>query len=105
LVKKVDSKIGENAALKSFVVILTDSGEKAAEDLRKLGKDGGISHVPLTLHQDPAGPPDYEIAKDADVTVLMWSKHKVKVNRAYKGELTDDDIRTIVADIPKVLGN
>ena len=34
----------------------------------------------------------------------MWNGHKVKVNHAYKGELTEEDIRTIVADIPKVLG-
>jgi predicted TIM-barrel fold metal-dependent hydrolase len=104
LVKKIDSKIGENDALKSFVVILTDDGEKAADDLRKLARDGSVKHVPLTLHQDPAGPSDYEIAKDADVTVLMWKGHKVKVNRAYKGELTEADVRDIMADIPKVLG-
>ena len=35
----------------------------------------------------------------------MWKGAKVKVNHAFKGELTDEDIRTIVADIPKVLGD
>ena len=30
---------------------------------------------------------------------------KVKANHAFKGELTDEDIRAIVADIPKVLGD
>ena len=33
----------------------------------------------------------------------MWNGHKVKVNHAFKGELTEKDIRAIVADIPKVL--
>jgi hypothetical protein len=103
LVKQIDSKIGEENKLKGFVVILTREGEKASEDLRKLAKDAGIKHVPLTIHQDPAEVPDYDLSKDADITVLMWSGHKVKVNHAYKGELTDKDIRTIVADIPKVL--
>ncbi len=105
LVKQIDAKIGENGALKSFVVILTDQGEKAADDLRKLAKDRSIQHVPLTLHQDPAGPSDYDIARDADVTVLMWRKHEVKVNRAYKGSLTDAEVRAIVADVPKVLSD
>ena len=99
-------KIGENRNLKSFVVILTERTDKtAAGDLKKLAEDAGIKHVPLTLHQDPVGPADYEIARDADFTVLMWKGSKVKVNHAYKGELTDEEVRAIVADIPKVLGN
>ncbi|HEV3165831.1 MAG TPA: hypothetical protein VGZ22_17515 [Isosphaeraceae bacterium] len=105
LVKQIDEKIGENGQLKSFVVVLTSKGDKTADDLKKLAKDASIKHVPLTMLQDPAGPPDYELAKDADITVLMWKGHKVKVNRAYKGELTDQEVRTIVADIPKVLGD
>jgi nucleotide-binding universal stress UspA family protein len=104
LVKQIDDKIGENKKLKSFVVLLTREGDKAAEDLRTLAKDAGIKNVPLTIHGDPAEVPDYELSKGADVTVLMWSGHKVKVNHAFKGELTEENIRTIVADIPKVLG-
>ena len=73
LVKKIDEKIGEDNKLKAFVVVLTERTEKtAAEDLKKLAEEAGIKHVPLTLHQDPDGPADYEIAKDADFTVLMW---------------------------------
>ena len=30
-------------------------------------------------------------------------RHKVKVNHAFKGELTAENIRTIVDDLPKVL--
>jgi hypothetical protein len=33
LVKQIDKKIGENASLKSFVVIMTKDGEKTGEDL------------------------------------------------------------------------
>ena len=84
---------------------LTSKGEQPAEDLKKLAKDAGIKHVPLTMVEDPDGPPDYEIAKDADITVLMWNEHKVKVNHAYKGELTDEDIEAIVADISKILSD
>ena len=105
LVKQIDDKIGENKKLKSFVVILSREGDKAAGDLRKLASDAGIKNVPLTVHQDPAELPDYELSKDADVTVLMWAGHKVKVNHAFKGELTEKDVRTILADIPKLLGD
>ena len=106
LVKKIDEKIGENNKLKAFVVILTERTDKrTAAELKKLAEEAGIKHVPLTLHQDPAGPADYEIARDADITVLMWKGTKVKANHAYKGDLTDEEVRAIVADIPKVLGD
>ncbi len=106
LVKQIDKKIGENGKLKSFVVILTAKDDKSTADaLQKLAKDDGVRHVPLTLHQNPEGPGDYEIAKDADVTVLMWKNHKVKVNHAYKGELTEKQVQEVVADIPKLLSD
>ena len=103
LVKQIDKKIGENSALKSFVVIVPKKGDKPANDLKKLAKDASIKHVPLTIGESPDGPPDYELAKDADITVLMWNRHTVKVNHAYKGVLTGDNIRDIVTDIRKVL--
>jgi hypothetical protein len=105
LVKQIDQKIGENDRLKSFVVIIPPKGIKPVEELKKLAADAGIRHVPLTIGESPDGPPDYEVAKDADITVLMWNQHRVKVNHAYKGELTDKDRSTIVADIPKLLSD
>ena len=105
LVKQIDQKIGENGQLKSFVVITTRQKDTTAEELRKLAKDASIKKVPLTMFGEPGGPPDYELARDADVTVMMWKEHRVKVNLGYKGELTDKDIQTIVADIPKILGD
>jgi nucleotide-binding universal stress UspA family protein len=105
LVKQIDSKIGENGKLKSFVVILSRDAEKSAADLRKLASDAGVKHVPLTVHGDPAEVPDYELSRSADVTVVMWSRHKVKAARGYKGELSEDNIREILSDVPKVLGD
>ena len=105
LVKQIDSKIGENNKLKSFVVILSRDGDKAAADLKKLASDASIKNVPLTVHGDPAEVPDYEISKAADVTVVMWSGHRVKAAHGFKGELTDQNIRTILSDVPKILGD
>ncbi len=103
LVKQIDEKIGENSKLKSFVVIIPKKGDKPADDLKKLAKDAGVKHVPLTIGESPDGPPDYEVAREADFTVLMWREGKVKVNHAYKGELTDKEVRAIVTDIRKIL--
>jgi hypothetical protein len=105
LVKQIDKKIGETPKLKSFVVILTPDGATTAPALKKLAADAGVKNVPLTIHGDPAEVPDYEVSKAADVTVIMWSKHKVKVSRGFKGELTDADVQSIMADVPKVLAD
>jgi hypothetical protein len=105
LVKKIDEKIGENGKLKSFVVLIPKKGENPADRLKALANDSGIKNVPLTIGESPDGPPDYEVAGDADVTVTMWRMHKVKVSRGFKGPLTDKDITAIVDDIPKVLND
>lgn len=103
LVKQLDSKIGENNKIKSFVVLLSQDKDKASEQLKKLAADGGIKNVPLTVHSDPAEAPDYELSKEADVTVVMWSGVKVKATRGYKGELSTENIQEILSDLPKVL--
>ena len=105
LVKQIDKKIGENARLKSFVVIMTKDGEKTTEDLKKLATEASVKNVPLTMIGEKDGPPDYEISSDADITVLMWNQRTVKVNHAYKGELTEKEIETIVSSIPKLLSD
>ena len=105
LVKQIDKKIGENGKLKSFVVILTDEGDKTKEELTKMAADAGIKHVPLTMFPDLTGPPDYEIAKGAEITVVMWNKSQVKATHGYKGDLTEKDIDTIVADLSKILAD
>jgi hypothetical protein len=103
LVKQIDKKIAENRQLKSFVVVLGGEPDRGREELRKLADQNGIKNVPLTMFGESGGPGEYELSKNADVTVLMWDQHKVKVNHAFKGELTDKDIETVVADIPKIL--
>lgn len=104
MVKQIDEKIASSGKLKGFVVITPKKGDSPADSLRTLAEKAGIKNVPLTIGESPDGPPDYEIARDADVTVLMWNGGAVKVNHAFKGELTDKDIRAVLSDIPKLLG-
>jgi hypothetical protein len=105
LVKQIDKKINENAKLKSFVVIMTKDAENTKESLKKLAQEASVKEVPLTMIGEKDGPSDYEIASDADITVLMWKDHKVKVNNAFKGELTEKDIETVMSGIPKLLSD
>ena len=86
----------------SFVVFLSDD-EKLQDQLKKLAKDEDIKKCVLTI-DNPPGPGPYKIAKDAEVTVVLYEDHTVKANYAFKrGELNDRAIQQVVADIPKIL--
>jgi hypothetical protein len=106
LVKKIDEVVGKNQdkRMAGFVVLLTDDPDQAEKDLVSLAERHGIKNVPLTVFDGSAGPPNYKIAKDADVTVMMWVNQTVKVNHAFaKGELNSESIDKILADSAKIL--
>ena len=104
LVKSIDAEIAKHSNLKSFVVVLTDDADKTAESLKTMASDCRLKKVPLTLVESPSGPPSYKIAKDAEVTVMMWRGTEVKVNHTYsKGGMTEADVKTIISELPKIL--
>src|SRR5215208_988440 len=84
LVRKLEQAASDNADAKvgAFVVLLTDD-EKAEEKLKELAEKEKLKKVVLMV-DNPAGPKGYNIAKDADVTVLLYEKKKVKKNFAYE---------------------
>lgn len=104
LVKKIDAATAkhDNAHLKGFVVFCSD--DKGLKDkLKALAKKERIDRLPLTIDA-PAGPDDYNIARDAEVTVIYYVGKKVKVNRAFKkGELTAKATDELVADLAKIV--
>ena len=105
LVKKIDAATGEHsdARMGSFVVILSDD-EGMEQKLKDLAKKENLKHTVLSLMPNPAGPPGYNVNKDADVTVVLYSRQNVKVNHAYKkGELKEGDVNKIVEELPKIL--
>lgn len=106
LVKQVDDVVAKNADKKmaAFLVVLADDTDVVAVKLEELAKKHGIKNVPLTIFEGESGPDSYKIAKDADVTVLMWLKRDVKVNHALKkGKLDAEATKRIIADTKAVL--
>ncbi|MFV0444281.1 MAG: hypothetical protein ACK5Q5_11995 [Planctomycetaceae bacterium] len=92
LVKEVDTKVGQNsdAGMAAFVVLLTENPEADAQKLKDLATKQGIQNTPLTTFDGNAGPTGYQVAQDADYTVMMWSNSTLKVNDTFKkGELGD----------------
>ncbi len=105
LIQAVDAATAKHAdcEMGSFVVVLTDDEEKAGAALKAFADKEKLTKIVLAT-DSPAGPPKYKVSKDADVTVVLYTKHEVKANHAFKkGELTDKDIAAIVADVAKIV--
>ncbi len=104
LVKKIDAATEKNSGCRmgSFVVFCSDD-EGLKKKLEDLADKEKLKRTILTI-DNPAGPEGYNIAKDADVTVLLYVGQTVKINHAYrKGELTDREVNRIVSELPKIL--
>ena len=105
LIQEVDKTVGENKdeQMAAFVVLLTDDPDAAEQELVELAEKNKIKHTPLTTFDGEAGPPEYKISKEADVTVLMWNQSKVKSNHGFeKDKLDDKSIATVLKDAKKL---
>jgi hypothetical protein len=107
LVKEVDTVVGKNKEEKkmaAFVVLLSDNPDDQTEKLKTMAAKKEIKDTPLTTFEGTAGPPEYKIQKDAEVTVMMWVDGKVKVNEVVKkSDLSKEKIASIVKNTDKIL--
>ena len=104
LVKKLDAATAKNSDchMGSFVVFLSDD-EGLEKKLKELAKKDKIDHTVLAI-DNPAGPRGYNIAKDADVTVVLYTSRNVKANYVFKkGEMKEADVEKIVGDVSKIV--
>jgi hypothetical protein len=104
LVKKIDAETVKNSKAKmgSFVVFLSDS-EDLGKTLKNWADKEKVETCILSI-DNPAGPKGYKVSKDADVTVVLYTDHKVKANFAFAaGEMKDKDVEEIVASVSKIL--
>ncbi len=104
LVKKLEQATAKHSDCRmgAFVVLLSDDDKMEAK-LKELAEKANLKKLVLAV-DGPQGPPRLKIAKDADVTVLLYEKKKVKKNFAFeKGKLTDKDADAIVAAVKEIL--
>jgi hypothetical protein len=106
LVKQIDAATNSHQDVKmgSFVVFLNDS-EGLTTELKQIAEKEKITQTILSV-DSPTGPPIYKVAKDAEVTVVLYTHHTVRANHTFrKGEIDEKSIAAIVADIAKILPN
>src|SRR5438552_5319610 len=104
LVKKIDEATAKNKGCRmgSFVVFCSDE-EGLEGKLKDLATKEKLENIVFTI-DNPQGPQQYKVAKDADVTVVLYDKRKVKANFAFKkGEMKDEDVSKIVKDLSKII--
>jgi hypothetical protein len=104
LVKKIDAATVKNqkSDMRSWAIFLSDQ-EGLDKKLKEFADKVDIKKTSLAI-DNPAGPQSYKIAKDADVTVLLYTHKRVKANFAFKkGQLKEKDIEKIVSELPKIL--
>jgi hypothetical protein len=104
LVKKIDAATAEHKSDKmgSFVVFTIDD-EDLEKKLKDLAEKEGIKNTVFTV-DNPAGPKEMKLDKEAAVTVVLYKDKEVKVSRAFKkGELTSQEIDKVLKDLPKIL--
>jgi hypothetical protein len=105
LLSKLDKATEKNRDVEmgSFVVFLSEK-EGLKEQLENLAKKQGFKQIILSTY-DPAGPEDFKVTADSDVTVVLYREHLVKANHSFrKGELSEQAVEKIVGDLPKIVG-
>jgi hypothetical protein len=92
----------KSAKLGSFVVFLSDD-TALAEKVITLAEKEKIGQTILGLFE-AEGPGGYNVAAEAEVTVVLYTNRTAKANYAFKpGKMTADDVTRIIADLSKIL--
>jgi hypothetical protein len=106
LAGQLDKAVTEHkgAELRAWVTFLRDDQPTFDPQLVRWSQKHGLKTVPVGVFEDVGGPVSYRLARDADVTVLLFVKRKVTANFAFRtGELNDEAIGEIVKGLPKII--
>ncbi|HEV3117346.1 MAG TPA: hypothetical protein VGY58_09850 [Gemmataceae bacterium] len=106
LAQKIDKALIEHkkSELRGWVTFLNNDQLSFDPKIVQWAQKHAIRSLPLGTFEDADGPPSYHLARDADVTVLLFVKEKVVANFAFrKGELNDGLIAEVIKALPRVL--
>jgi hypothetical protein len=107
LVQQLDKLQAEHktAGLRVWVTFLSNDQPTLDPEVVRWGRKHSIRSVPLGVFEDVKGPPSYRLGGGADVTVLLFVKHRVIANFAFRsGELTEDQAARVLKAVPQLVG-
>ena len=102
----IDQAVGKHkdAELKAWITFLYDDQISVDGKIVKWAQQHAVGSVPIAVIEDVGGPPSYKLARDADVTVLLFVKQKVVANFAFReGELTNARIDEVLKAVPELV--
>lgn len=101
LLAKLDAAGKPDSGYKAWMTVLTETAD--LDGLAKWSQGQGLKGLPVGAFEDPAGPPAYKLAADADVTVMLFVKEKVVANFAFRaGELDEKAVEQVMKAVPKL---
>jgi hypothetical protein len=104
LLRKLDeaSLTHKDKELGAFAVFLNEEN-KLRDELTATAKKIDFQRLVVSTFA-PRGPDGFAVAKDAEVTVVLYTEHEVKANHAFRrGELNAAAVGAIINDLPKIL--
>lgn len=102
LIKKLDAEVAKTGKEKmGAAVVFLSSEDNIKETVKELAEKAGVKNVSLAV-DSPKGPAAYKIAKEADVTVLLYNQRKIVANHAFE-KFDSAGVEKIVGDLPKVI--
>jgi len=106
LLRQVDQALVQHkqAELRAWATFLSDSQPQLHPKLTEWARKHGLTNLSVGVFEDLDGPPSYRLNREADVTVLLSARQRVVANFAFRaGELNDEQIKEIVAALPRLL--
>lgn len=101
LAQKLDAAAAKAKEMGACMIFCSDSAD-LAKTLKDTATKANLKKVVLAV-DNPAGPKGYEVAKDAEVTVLLYVDRKVVGNLSFKkGEFDEKAVETVVAALSKL---
>jgi hypothetical protein len=103
-------KVLEAAAAKAegeigACVVVTDTSPATRKALGRLADDAKLKRVVLAVVK-PESIEDYAVSPDAALTVVLYSRKLVRVNRAFRtGELDEKALAAVSADVKTHFGS
>jgi hypothetical protein len=105
-VQQLDKAVADDkkAELKAWVTLLSSDQVGLDPKVVTWSQKHGIRNVPIGVFEDVDGPPSYGLARDAELTVLLFVKRKVVANFAFRtGEMKDRSIEDVMKALPLIL--
>jgi hypothetical protein len=93
----------KDTGCKAWMTLLADKAD--LDELAKWAQRHGLKALPVGAFEDADGPPSYKLHKDADVTVILFTKQKATAAFAFRaGELDAAATARVLKAVAELLG-